>query len=289
MSTENLNILNTEGVKLSFQESGTGSTVILVHGTASDSRSWGFQVEPLSKHFRTVSYCRRCAYPNQDRDFANSTVENNAKDLVVLIKKAGGAPVNLIGHSYGGATAAFCALKQPELVRNLVLIEPYLPSILGDPKSAVQSLSLLLRKPSVARDAQKALKTGEAIIQELDRKNFDKALQMFYDLLWDRPEVELPLPERARIMMLDNIETIRELNAKPPIFTKEEARRISQPTLLLNGNLSSKFLTGIVEELHDTIPNNQVITIQDAGHILQSEKPQECNEAILKFLMEHAS
>jgi len=110
-----MKLINVDGIKLNYQEKGDGPVVVLVHGIPTDYRVWDKQVEALSPQYRTVAYSRRCAFPNQNKDVANSTVENNAKDLEGLIAQLGGAPVHLIGHSYGAATAAFCALTFSKL------------------------------------------------------------------------------------------------------------------------------------------------------------------------------
>ena len=50
-------------------------------------------------------------------------------DLVALIEKLGRSPVDLLGHSYGGAVAALLAQSRPDLIRKLVLVEPALYSL----------------------------------------------------------------------------------------------------------------------------------------------------------------
>ncbi|MGD0818675.1 MAG: alpha/beta hydrolase [Methanomassiliicoccales archaeon] len=277
-------------VKLNFQEKGAGPTVILIHGVPTDYRAWGGQFGALSQHYRTIAYSRRCAFPNKNSDFTDSTVENNEKDLEGLIDHLGGGPVHLIGHSYGGAVAANYALRQPALVRSLVLIEPYLPTmLLRDPDSVAQRLSLLFRKPSVAIPWRKAMKNNQAMLKELDQKNNEKVLQMFLDGLEDRQDAMKQYSASAIAMMRSNIATVAELRTKSPQFSKVEARNITQPTLLLTGERSIKVQHAIVGELHRTIPNNQMVTIRNAAHFSFMENPTEFNEVVLKFMTEHAS
>jgi pimeloyl-ACP methyl ester carboxylesterase len=45
-------------------------------------------------------------------------------DLVALIERLGRSPVDLLGHSYGGAVAALLAQSQPDLIRKLVRVDP---------------------------------------------------------------------------------------------------------------------------------------------------------------------
>jgi non-heme chloroperoxidase len=282
-----MKLIDVDGIKLNYQEKGKGQIVVMVHGIPTDYRAWGDQVEALSPRFRTVTYSRRCAFPNRNPDLGNSTVENNAKDLRGLIANLEGGPVHLIGHSYGGAVAAFCALKEPSLVRSLVLIEPYLPTmVLRDPESKIQGLSLLLRKPSVAISARKAMKNNRAMFKELDQKNNEKVLQLFLDGLQDRPEMIKQYSAATLEMMRANVKTVGELRTGNTQFTKEEAKQVTQPTLLLTGERSIKALQAMVEELHRTMPNNKMFKVKNAGHLPHIENPNECNDLIMKFLSE---
>jgi pimeloyl-ACP methyl ester carboxylesterase len=73
-----------------------------------------------------------------------------------------------------------------------------------------------------------------------------------------------------------------------PHFTKEDAKRISQPTLLVIGDRTIKVFNAIVGKLHKAMPNNEVVIMPSAGYITYLDKPGECNQAILKFLTEHS-
>ena len=64
-----LESIDANGIKLGFVEKGTGPPVILVHGIPTDYRAWDNQMNVLSKSFRTLSYSRRCSYPNQNKDY----------------------------------------------------------------------------------------------------------------------------------------------------------------------------------------------------------------------------
>ena len=66
-----------------------------------------------------------------------TTLQQGLDDLVAeVIARECVEPVDVVGHSYGGGTAVRLALRRPELVRSLVLIEPILSRLLletGDP------------------------------------------------------------------------------------------------------------------------------------------------------------
>jgi non-heme chloroperoxidase len=89
-----MNAIEVNSVKLHVEENGIGPTVVLVHGIPTDYRVWRPQVDELSRHYRMISYSRRCAFPNQYNDYAKSTIENNATDLEGLIARTVGGPVH---------------------------------------------------------------------------------------------------------------------------------------------------------------------------------------------------
>jgi non-heme chloroperoxidase len=119
----------------------------------------------------------------REGDVSDSTIASNAADLKGLIEKLGIGPVHLVGHSYGGFTAAFLATDYPDLIRTLVLVEPAIATLLvEDPTSATQVLSLLFRSPSVALSARRfQSKSFAPAIRALDSGQNDKAVQLTVD------------------------------------------------------------------------------------------------------------
>lgn len=283
-----MNVIEANGVRLSFVEAGSGPAVILAHGIPNDYRVWAPLVGGLSGSYRTISYSRRCAVPNQFRDYASSTIENNVRDLEELIAETGGGPVHLVGHSYGGPVVALCALRRPELVRSLVLIEPYLPGLVVNQRSMLDSLSLLVRKPSLAVSGLRSLGNIKAAVRGVVGKDLARTLDAYYAKTWERGDVKVPLSASDRAMMLDNMETFRELESGSPTFAKADAARIVAPTLIMTGEHTIKYMRAVTMELHRHVPHSQVAVIRNASHYPHMENPRECSDAILKFLSEEA-
>jgi len=278
------------GVNLFYVEKGAGQPVVFVHGIPTDYRAWSSQLEVISAQFRVVAYSRRYAKPNKrEGDLSDSTIENNASDLIGLIKELGVAPVHLIGHSYGGFIAAYCASKNPEVVRTLTLVDPAVSTLLvQDPKNPIQFLSLLLRSPSTALSAAKF--TTGSLNPSLDafrRGEYDTALRLNLDGIMNRKSAFEQFPESVRAMMKENEKTVGELGTRFPEFTKSDAVRISSPTLLINGSESPKFFHSIVDELAGAIPHSEVTRIPGSAHFPHLEKPVEFNTRLLTFIQKH--
>ncbi len=284
-----LETVRANGVNLTYLDMGRGDPVIFVHGGPGDYRGWSSQAGVFSEKYRIISYSRRCSYPNNyTGDYTDDTVANNAEDLADLIRKLELAPAHLVGHSFGGFIAIFCALRHPDLVRSLVLAEPaVMPIIINNPQNPVNLLALFLKSPSTAtalmRLASKSFIPGQKALQ---RGDFQQAVRIFVNGMLDKDDGFEQLPVSIREMMMQNAKTLLgETDAsKLPRFSREDARKISARTLLVKGERSPKFLHRVVDVLTQELPNNEVVTIWGASHGLPLERPDEFNAAVLRFL-----
>ena len=278
-------------VKLAYVEAGSGEPVVFVHGIPTDYRAWKSQIEPLSKKYRVIAYSRRLAQPNQNTmDYHSSTVENNSADLVQLIQRLGLSPIHLVGHSYGGFAAAYCASTHPELVRTLTLIEPAISTmLLKNRKSASEFLGLLFTHPLIALSAARFQRGSlDPSLKEFQEGDFDAALRFNLDGIMNRHGAFETLPQDVRTMVKENEKTVGELMAEVPMFGKTEASKISAPTLLVHGTDSPRVLHAIVDRLGKAILRSKVAVISGVAHFPHFEKPQEFNELLLGFLWKHS-
>ena len=278
------------GMRLFYQPRGRGQPIIFAHGIPTDYRAWSAQLEPFSNEYRAITYSRRLAKPNQnEEDYEHSTVENNSADLVGLVQKLGVSPIHLVGHSYGGFIAAYCAAKNPELIRTLTLVEPAVSTILvKDRKNPIQLLSLLLRSPSTAISAARFTSNSlNPSLAAFRRGDFDSALRFNLDGIMNKDGAFEQFPEPVRIMMKENEKTVGEIGTELPLFGTELSSRISAPTLLINGAKSPKFFHAIVDKLARSIPNSKVARISGSAHFPHIENPGEFNALLLEFLKAH--
>src|SRR5207253_1671547 len=280
------------GMKLAYVVAGIGEPVVFVHGIPTDYRAWNSQIEPFSSKYQVIAYSRRLAQPNQNSmDYDKSTIETNSADLVGLIEQLGISPVHLVGHSYGGFASAFCASTNPQLIRTLTLIEPAVSTILlKNLKSKSEFLGLLLANPSIAISAAKFQRNSlDPSLKAFRQGDFDAALRYNLDGIMNRHGAFEKFPEPVRTMVKENARTVGELMAEVPVFGREEASKISAPTLLIHGTESPAVLHVIVDRLGKAIPKSEVSTISGAAHFPHIEKPQEFNQLVLGFLSKHSS
>jgi len=274
-------------VGLYYEESGSGEPLLLVHGIPTDYRAWAFQTGALSANHRVVAVSRRYAAPNvREGDLLDSTVDNNAADLLGLIGELSLGPVHLVGHSYGGFISALIAKEHPDAVRSLVLVEPAVSTMLvSDQGSQSAVLGLLLRSPSVALSARRfqAGSLGPSL-KALDGGETGRAVELNVDGIQEERGAFGRMPEEVRKMMLDNGRTIGELRTRFPSFTASEAGKIACRTLIVSGESSPLWLRRIATLLCRSMPNARLETVSGARHFPHLENPQEFNRKVLQFI-----
>ena len=204
-----------------------------------------------SSKYRTIAYSRRFAYPNKwiGDVLTDNTVEENAKDLAELIRKLDLAPVHLVGASYGAYIALYCASKNPELAKTMVLNEPPITEFLAR-SNLKEDMELLQRvRTHIQSPTEDAFKRGD----------FKKAAQTFIDRVMGVENFFEQLSEQDKQYLMDNAKSLEsELeSAMSTSYTIEDVKQITTiPTLLVKGELSPKWLLRIADILSDNMPSN---------------------------------
>jgi non-heme chloroperoxidase len=284
-------IIKAGSVSLFCEEEGGGPPILFVHGIPTDYRAWKSQIAEFSKDFRAISYSRRIAFPNENAlEATESTIEKNSEDLRSLIQELKADRLTLVGHSYGGFVSLFTAWKLPELIQNLVLVEPAAPSILvKNEKNPLEVISFLFRNPAAATSARR-FQNGKlrAALRAYESGDYKNGVKNFYEGIRERDGAFDQAPQYLQEMMVQNGRTLGELETTFPVFTREDAKKITIPTLLVKGGNSPKWLTGIVDALGQSMRNSTVVEIPRSGHLPHIDNPQDFNSALRQFVQKNA-
>ncbi|MBI3850867.1 MAG: alpha/beta hydrolase [Verrucomicrobia bacterium] len=263
--------------ELVFVDHGEGAPVVFVHGALGDYRTWNAQLKTFARHHRAIAYSRRYHHPAHCADdVTDYTADRHASDLAALICRLKLQPAHVIGHSYGGAVAAWLAARHPELVRTLVLAEPTL-------------FSLLTPKPENRPLVQELISLTEQVLARWQIEGAEAALRHFINAViapWTFDELAAPV----RAVMMDNINTLKPMllgTSSTTAFKSEHARKIKAPTLLLEGELSTAVFRQTIRELQADLPSSELITLPDVSHGLHLENPRQFNQTVLEFLSRH--
>lgn len=182
-------------------------------------------------------------------------------------------PMDLIGHSFGGTVALRIAAERPELVRSLVLMEPVFFAI------------AMHDRPDLKEAHEQDL---GAYYRAMDADNLEEATRIFTGFWGDgRAWDTIPEPQRASM-----IKRIRLVHAGHPQIYGDKAgllasgalEKISQPTLLIEGAESPRYIAAINDGLMARLRRAERAVIDGAGHMVPITHPQEVAAQVRGFL-----
>lgn len=102
---------------------GEGSPLILIHGGASCAvDEWGHNLESLAQYYRIYAP-DLVGFGKTDRPRVNYTFELFSSFFVEFLNALNLKSVSLMGHSLGGGIALGFALRQPDRVEKLILVD----------------------------------------------------------------------------------------------------------------------------------------------------------------------
>ena len=262
------------GVSIFYDEQGDPEkeTLVFVHGSACDYRTWERQLDFFATQYHVVAYSRRSHYPNPYMPYTDTySVKTESEDLAALIQTLTHAPVHLIGWSYGALIAATTAKQHPTFVRSLVLAEPPIFSFLT---AKPETLLLYRQYQAIVR----------AVRAALDAQNYGAAMETFIDGISGTGTFGHSHPEQQK-GMLQNAKTLYELpSAERDPFNSDDVAKIAAPTLVVRGERTTGFLPEIAKELTSRLPHSECAVIKGASHPMHSQNPLDYNRAVLSFL-----
>jgi pimeloyl-ACP methyl ester carboxylesterase len=281
--------LEINGTTLEYAEYGEGKPLVLVHGSASDYRTWHNQQEEFARRCRVITYSRRYHWPNEQiPENADYSMQDHVDDLEMLIQELGAVPAHLVGHSYGAFLRLLLAIQRPDLVRTLVLAEP--PAItlfVGNTPKPLELLKLLVTRPrtaiTIVKFGAKGMAPAKATAERGDAKRAMRLLgatilgQQFYSQLSER-----------RLEQIDANATRAEfLGSGFAPLAAEQLRNVRPPTLLITAQHSHDLFHRLADRLEELLPNVERVEIEEASHMMHEDNALAFNQAAEIFLEKH--
>ncbi len=284
---------NVGGNTLEYVEQGQGTPVVFVHGGISDWRTWENQLKSFSHRHRAISYSRRYFWPNAPaREGEAATTSDHAADLSAFLRTIRATPAHVVGNSEGAYISLLLAVREPALVRSLVLTEPPLiPLVLDGPPGPEALQRLAQRDPPMAKALGEMFQYMMGPAQEaFSRGSLDEGLSIFAPWALGGPRFYEALPATRKEQMRQNVgplasSLLNERNFAP--FTESDARSVKTPTLLVYGEHSPVVLRLLSERLESLIPGARRVDIKGVSHVPHEQDPAAFDAAVLAFLEKH--
>ncbi|SOC53782.1 alpha/beta fold hydrolase [Ornithinimicrobium cerasi] len=251
------------GMSLSYERSGSGPPLVLVHGALSDHRTnWALVQPTLSRRFTVLALARRGRGSTEATE--GHGVPDEADDLLALIE-AVGEPVFLLGHSYGAQCALAAALRMPqERLRKLVVYEP------PDPERVSRDVLARL-EVAAASGAWEAF--AETFLHDLVSVPEPELAELRESDLWPAIVAD------ARASLAD----LRALTAYR--FEAGRFQDLRVPVLLQVGADSPRHLY-VTDVLAAALPDARVTVLPGQAHEAMTTAPELYCASVTEFLLD---
>lgn len=271
-----------DGTKLFYSVEGAGQPLVFCYGLVCSSLHWTYQIEYFRKNYQVIWFDYR-GHQNSDvpARLENLTLENNARDLEVILNEVGAEKPVLLGHSMGVNVVLEFYRQHPERVSAMVLANGTasrpLETLFGT-NAPQRALRLLKRafdaKPEWVRAAWK-LQRHNPIAQAAVR------LGGFNPHLTPKADVDLYV-EQA--LDMDPGILLQLLHNYDSLDASNWLHNIHVPALIIGGENDTVIPVRQQELLHQLIPGSEFELIRHGSHCPQMDLPDLINLRIERFL-----
>jgi 3-oxoadipate enol-lactonase len=260
-----MSFASINGQQLYFEDTGgEGPVVVFSHGNLMNRQMWAPQVEALCDEFRCVTWDERLHGLTKD-DGALYTYWTSADDLLGLLDHLGAERATLVGHSQGGFLSLRAALRAPERIKSLALIDT---AAVAWPPEALAQMG----------GASEGFRAGGP----------DAVAPVLLDLLLGKPEVHeawlRAWHEQPRERLADAVAVLMGVDD-----ISARLGEITQPALIVHGELDQPIPLPLGRMLRDGLPGAEdLIVVPAAGHTPSLTHPAQVNAPLTDFLRQHA-
>jgi 3-oxoadipate enol-lactonase len=252
-----------QGVKIYWDEQGSGDPILLIMGLSYPSYMWHRSRPILCAQYRTIAFDNR-GVGQSDVPPGPYTMAQMASDALAVLDAAGVERAHIFGVSMGGMITQEFALQYPQRVRSLVIG----CSAAGGP-TAVQS------QPEA--------------LQALTRRGLtpEEATEIVIPFIYDAATPRHLIDEDMKIRLQWYPTAEGYMNQLMAIFGWEAYSRLPQihaPALVIHGETDRLVPVGNSKIIAERIPGAKLVLLPNAGHIFSTDQPAAAHRAVAEFL-----
>ncbi|WP_114783116.1 alpha/beta fold hydrolase [Botryobacter ruber] len=268
-------VFQTAHGQLHYIDEGTGDPIVFVHGTPTWSFLWRQQIKSLSRQYRCIAPDHLgFGLSDKPTDFS-FTPEAHAQNLEQLLEHLQLRNIILVVHDFGGPIGLSYALRHPENVKKLVIMNTWMWSL--EEEKRIMRISKLM-SGSIGKFLYTRLAFSPRVLLPLgyhQDKHLTKDVKQHYLSPLSSPTARLGTWHFA-IALKESSDWFAQLWEQ-----REKLREIDK--LMLWGEKDKLLPLRLLEKWEKTFPEATVQRIK-AGHFLQEEKGSEVTEAIRNFI-----
>ncbi|HAK57170.1 MAG: alpha/beta hydrolase [Vicinamibacterales bacterium] len=246
-----------------------GQTVVLLHGGNFFAEYWKGTIEVLRNEGFRVIATDRIGWGRSSKPIVPYTLNDQAVHLKMLLDEKGIAEAAIVGHSMGGMVTSRFAFQYPEMTTHAVMVNQ-----IGLTDARLQRR---WRNPENPYQGNQT-RTYESIRRGFERYfiTWSDDYEYFIKLHWGWTQSGA-YPQYAAMRSL----TSGLLYADPVVY---DWPHIKAKTLVIGGREDGPDYPALAKNVADTIPNGQLILIDNVGHLPHLEAPERFHTELVRFL-----
>ena len=252
---------------LHARTSGQGPDVILLHGLFGQGSNLGSVSRALASDFRV--HCLDLPDHGRSPWRAEASLPTYAQAVREWMDQHQLPAAHVLGHSLGGKVAMELAVTQPERLQKLVVADMAPVTYTEHHQQILEALQQVVRQQCETRAAAEALLSKVIddpgvvgyLLMSLERDAGHEVYQWRFNLAG----------------LADAYGRLRE--------APSEAGPFLGPTLFLKGSESAYIQAAHESEIQRRFPGSQLVTVEDAGHWVHVDQPDQFNGAVRAFLL----
>jgi pimeloyl-ACP methyl ester carboxylesterase len=284
----------TDGVRLHYVRRGEGKPIVFMHGFPQFWFLWRNQLTDLGRDYDVIAPDLR-GYNRSDRpeEVEAYRMRHLLGDLEALVEELGISPFTLVGHDWGGIVSWAFALKHPELLERLVIIDAPPPftwnrDLRESPRQRdAVNYMIELSKPSPGPEEMLAANDFAMVEQIMGRIGGARAVLSgrewdAYHEAWSQPgALRGGLNYYRAAKMGDQVAA----GGVPEEYMRKITHQtVDVPTLVIWGENDRALLPTLTRGLIEWVPRLRVEILKGAGHWVPYERPADVNRLIREFV-----
>lgn len=261
--------ISIHNAKLYYEVAGMGTPLVTIHAGVADSRMWNNEFAYFAQSNQVIRYDMRGYGKSEPVEGEFS----HLSDLDLLLKTLEiHEPIVIMGCSMGGSLAMDFALTYPSKVKALVMVD-----------SGPSGLELDVPTPSKFTDAEKAFESGDLdLVAEIET-------QIWFDGMGRIPEQANPtmrklLYDMNRLVLSHEVKGLGKRLPNNDTLAFNLLESLNIPVLIIVGSHDTPYFLAAADYMKEKIKFANKITIEDAAHLPNMDKPQEFQRVVEKLL-----
>lgn len=250
--------------QIAYDVAGEGQLVVCVPSLGDVRGEYRFLVPELVKAGYRVATMDVRGHGETSTEWDDFSVAGIGEDILALIRKLGGESAVVLGTSMAGGAAIWAAVEAPELIRGMILIDPFVDGDSNGP--LVFLLSLMFARPWGAAMWKMYYSSLYPTRKPADFADYVSALQ-------------------ANIKQRGRLEAVMEMLRASKRASGERMSKVTQPALVLMGSKDPDFKNPEVEAKRVAhAVRGDFKMIEDAGHYPHAEMPEVTAPLMVNFI-----